>query len=163
MTGLFPGPAYDKAGNPILRADLIAAAQQAGRDCHVGCKRTRLAVKGNARGALCPYRDARLLSPDPEGPRASAPVVGGGHQMTTWMEVTINDAVSRHEPLRLSWRLEPLHLPLSPPRRPMRILGTIVQIPAPSMPDIGQDIAAGDVVALQTISDEAPWFVSQPS
>src|SRR4051794_36562855 len=47
--------------------------------------------------------------------------------MSTWAEVTIDYAVRREEPLRLGRGLEPLHLPLSPSCRPMRILGTVIQ------------------------------------
>jgi hypothetical protein len=58
--------------------------------------------------------------------------------------------------------LEPLHLPLSPSRRPMRILGSVIQISARSVPDIGQDFAMRHTVAAQAISDEAPRLVFQP-
>jgi hypothetical protein len=48
--------------------------------------------------------------------------------VSTWMEVTVDEGMSGEEVLRLFGRFEPLHLRLSSSRRPMRILGPIVQI-----------------------------------
>ena len=80
----------------------------------------------------------------------------GCHQMPTRAEAAIDHAVRREEPLRLGRGFEPLHVPLSPSRRPMRILSTVVQIPARSVPDIRQDFAMRDTVAAQAVSDQAP-------
>ena len=45
----------------------------------------------------------------------------------------------------------------------MRILGTIVQIPARPMTDIGQDFAFRNTVTTKTISDQTPRFVPKSS
>src|SRR6516164_2354845 len=74
--------------------------------------------------------DASLLSPDPECLDPSAPIASSGHEMAPWPEVTVDHRVRREEPLRLSWRFEALHLLLSSSGGSMRILGSIVQIPA---------------------------------
>jgi hypothetical protein len=42
-----------------------------------------------------------LLSPHPEGFGASATILIGGHQMTTWTEVAIDEVLSRKEALCL--------------------------------------------------------------
>jgi hypothetical protein len=44
----------------------------------------------------------------------------------------------------------------------MRVLGTIVQIPARPMPEIRQDHSLSDTIAAQAVSDEASRLVSQP-
>jgi len=103
----------------------------------------------------------RLLSPDPERPGTSPPVTRCGHQMTPWPEVPVDHAVCREEVLRLLRRLEPLHLPLSSSRRPVRVLSTIVEIPAGAMPDRGQNGPLRDTIATQPVGDEAPWLILQ--
>jgi hypothetical protein len=44
----------------------------------------------------------------------------------------------------------------------MRILSTIIQIPARSVPDIGQDLTMRGTVAAQAVGDEAARLVLQP-
>ena len=44
----------------------------------------------------------------------------------------------------------------------MRILGSIVQVPARPMPNVGQDRTLSDAIATQTVRDEASWLVLQP-
>jgi hypothetical protein len=44
----------------------------------------------------------------------------------------------------------------------MRILGSIVQIPACPMPDLREDRSLSDAIAAQAISDEASRFVFRP-
>jgi len=44
----------------------------------------------------------------------------------------------------------------------MRILGSIVQVPAGPMPNIGQDRSLSDAIAAQAIRDEASWIVLPP-
>jgi hypothetical protein len=44
----------------------------------------------------------------------------------------------------------------------MRILGSIVQVPARPMPHVGQDRSLSDAIAAQAIRDEAPRLVPQP-
>jgi hypothetical protein len=90
--------------------------------------------------ALCRHTGAGLLFPDPEGVRASTTISVGRHEMPTWAEVTVDHAVRGEEPLCLSRRLEPLHLPFSPSRGPMRILSTIIEIAARSVPDTRHDL-----------------------
>ena len=106
--------------------------------------------------------DASLLSPDPECLDPSAPIASSGHEMAPRPEETVYHRVRREEPLRLSWRFEALHLPLSSSGGSMRILGSIVQVPAGPMPNIGQDRSLSDAIAMQAVRDEAAWLVLQP-
>ena len=59
-------------------------------------------------------------------------------------------------------RLEALHLPLSSPSGSMRILGSIIQVPAGPMPDVRKYRSVSDSIAAQTVRDEAPRLVFQP-
>jgi hypothetical protein len=111
---------------------------------------------------LCRHLGTRLLLPDPEGFRASASVVAGCHEVSSWAEMAVDHAVRQKEALPLGRRLEALHLPLSSPGRPMRIFCAVVQIPARPVPDIGQDGAARDAVAAQIVGDDTSWLVAQP-
>jgi hypothetical protein len=70
------------------------------------------------------------LSSDLEGRRACATVLSRSHEMSARTEVTIDKAVGREKPLRLNWRFEPLHLPLAPSRRSVRVFGTIIEVSA---------------------------------
>src|SRR5687768_1567503 len=67
--------------------------------------------------ALCGNRDTGDLDPDHESLRADASVLGGGDVIAAEMKEVVDLVMSREEPLRLTGRLEPLHLPFSPPRR----------------------------------------------
>jgi hypothetical protein len=80
--------------------------------------------------------------------------------MASWPEVTVDHGVRRQKSLGLIGRFEPLHLSLSSSRRTMRILGTIVQVPARPMTHIGQDSALSDTIAAQAVGDEASRLVS---
>src|SRR6476469_5573924 len=62
--------------------------------------------------------------------------------------------MSGEEVLRLFGRFEPLHLPLSSSRRPMRILGPIVQISALSVLDAGKQLTLSDTIAPQLVSHD---------
>jgi hypothetical protein len=44
----------------------------------------------------------------------------------------------------------------------MRILRTVVQIPAYPVPDILQHCSLSETIAAQAVSDEASWLASQP-
>jgi hypothetical protein len=61
--------------------------------------------------------DTRLIVPDVEGFRPDHAVDGGWHLASVWMEVAIDECMSREKALRLIRRFEALHLSLSPPRR----------------------------------------------
>jgi AraC-like DNA-binding protein len=52
--------------------------------------------------------------------------------------LAVDEWMSGEEVLRLLGRFEPLHLPLSSSRRPMRVLGPVVQISALSVLDAGK-------------------------
>ena len=77
--------------------------------------------------------------------------------------MAVDEAVRRQEPLRLLRRLEPLHLPLAPPRRSVRVLRAAVQMAARSVPNPGQEVAPCDAVAPRAVGDEAPRLEPQPS
>jgi hypothetical protein len=88
-------------------------------------------------------------------------IPSSGHQMASWSKVTVDHRLRRQEPLRLFGLFEALHLPLSSPGWPMRVLGSIIQIPAGPMADIGKHRSIDDTIAAETIGDEASRFVSQ--
>jgi hypothetical protein len=69
--------------------------------CEAGCRRQRVRRKLGKCATLCRHIGAGLLSPDPEGPRASMTVGVGCHQMPTRTEVTIDHGVHRQKPLSL--------------------------------------------------------------
>jgi hypothetical protein len=105
--------------------------------------------------------DAGLLSPDPKYLGALAPVAACGHEKAPRPEVTVDHAVCEEEILCLTRRLEPLHLPFSSWRGPVRILGTIVEISARAMADAGQDGAPSHAVAAQAVGNEVPRLILQ--
>jgi hypothetical protein len=94
--------------------------------------------------------------------RASAAIVGRGHQMSAWPEVAVDHVMRRGEPPRLGRRLEALHLPFPSSGQPVRVLSTIVRVSAPSVPDLRQQSAMRDAVAAQTVGDQPPRLVLQP-
>src|SRR5690349_9983617 len=76
--------------------------------------------------------------------------------------MTVDHAVRGEESLRLPWRLELLHLPFSPPRRPPRVLSAVVEIATGPVPDIRHDRALRCAVAAQAVGDQAAWLVCRP-
>jgi hypothetical protein len=64
---------------------------------------------------------ARLLLPDIEYRGPDCVVGGGCHEVSAWMEVAMNEGVSREEALGLLGRFNPLHLPLSASRRSVHV------------------------------------------
>src|SRR4051794_614262 len=86
----------------------------------------------------CSTPGIRLLLPSTECLRADGTVGCGCHEVSAWMEVTVDKCVSGKEMLRLVGGLEALHLPLSSACRSMRVLSTIVEVAALSMLDIRQ-------------------------
>ena len=93
-------------------------------------------VCGQSEGDSCSM-DAGFPSPSPEGLRADASIAGCGHEMAPRPEITLDHRVRRQEPLCLAGGFEPLQLSLLSSSRSMRILGSIVQVPARPMPNIG--------------------------
>src|ERR1700743_290913 len=91
--------------------------------------------------------DARFLSPDPKRLGPCAPVTGSSHEMAPRPEVTVDHRMCRQELLCLFSRFESLHLSLSSSRGSMRILCTIVQVPARPVSNIGQDRSLSDAIA----------------
>jgi hypothetical protein len=75
------------------------------------------------------------------------------------MEVTVDERMSGEKVLRLFGRFEPLHLPFSSSRRPMRVLGPIVQILALPVLNVGKQVAPGDAVAAQFVGHDHPRHV----
>ncbi len=88
--------------------------------------------------ALTRLLDGRLLSPSPKRFGSSTPIADSTEAMTPWPEVTVDDGVRREKVLCLVARLEALHLPLPPSRRPMRVLGAVIQIAAGPVFDVGR-------------------------
>jgi hypothetical protein len=98
---------------------------------------------------------AGLLSPDSKRLGPGAPIASCGHEMAPRPEVTVDHCVRRKELLRLSRRLEALHLPLASPSGSMRILGSIVEEPACPMPYIRKDCPLTHAIAAQAVGDKA--------
>ena len=63
------------------------------------------------------------------------------------------------EALGLLGRLEPLHLAFSPSRRPVRVLCSVIQIPAGAVPRLQQDLATSHTIAAQGAREEAARLV----
>src|SRR5919202_3076664 len=103
----------------------------------------------------------RLLLPHPERVRTGRPVGTRGHPVATRTKVAVDRPVSREKALRLAGRLEALHLVLAATRRPMRVLGAIVQVPALPVLDPGQDLALCHTIALELVRHEHARHILQ--
>jgi hypothetical protein len=55
-------------------------------------------------------------------------MVGCGQEVAAELEEVVDLAMAGEEPLGMPRRLEPLHLPFSPPRRLVRDFGAVVEI-----------------------------------
>ena len=95
-----------------------------------------------------------LLVPDFESVRPGRAMGVGYKLMSTWMEVAVDEGMSGEEFLRLFGRFKSLHLPLAPSRRPMRILGPIVQISALSVLNAWKQLTPSDTIAPQLASHD---------
>ena len=73
----------------------------------------------------------------------------------------MDERVSGEELLGLAGGFEPLHLPFSPSRRSVRILGAIVEVAALPMLDIGQQVALRDPIAPEFVGDDHPRRILQ--
>src|ERR1700710_1677297 len=114
-------------------------------------------LEAGAIARLCCVLGAGLLGPDLEGQGTSDPLVPGGGQVASRTEVAIDEGVGRQEALRLRRRFKPLHLPLSPTRRSMRILRAIVKVTALPMLNIRQQLSLCHAVASQLVGDQDTW------
>ena len=81
--------------------------------------------------------------------------------MSAGMEVAVDKCVSRKKVLGLSGRFEPLHLPLSSSRRPMRVLRPIVQISALPVLDAGKQLTLSHAIAAQFVGHDHPRHILQ--
>ena len=81
--------------------------------------------------------------------------------VSTWTEVTVDERMSGEKVLRLFGRFEPLHLPLSSSRRPMRVLCPIVQISALSVLDARKQLTPSDTITPQLVGHDHSWDVLQ--
>jgi hypothetical protein len=86
---------------------------------------------------------ARLLMPDLESVRPDRAIGIGSKSVAAGMEVTVDERVGGKEVLGLSRQFEPLHLPLSSSRRPVRVFGPIVQMSALPLLDAGHELTFG--------------------
>jgi len=77
------------------------------------------------------------------------------------MEVTVDEIVSGEEVPGLFGRFEPLHVALSSARRPMQILGPIVQISALSVLDAGEPLMRGDTIPPRLLGHDHPRHLLQ--
>ena len=76
---------------------------------------------------LRPGGDAGDLDPNLKGLGPGGSTLDGGHLVTAEVEEGVDPVMDGQEALRLAGRLEPLHLPLSPSRRLVRVLRPVVQ------------------------------------
>jgi hypothetical protein len=67
------------------------------------------------------------------------------------MEEVVDRVVGGEEPLRLSGRLEPLHLPLSSSRRLMGVLRPVVETLVPAVLDPGYQLPLRRAVAAELV------------
>jgi hypothetical protein len=74
--------------------------------------------------------------------------------MPSWAEVLGNGAIRREKPLGMPRRFEPLHAILALPRRPMRVLAPVIEIPTLAMLYPRENLALGGPIALQLIRDD---------
>ena len=81
--------------------------------------------------------------------------------MAAWVEMAIDESMSREEILSLRGRFEALHLPFSSSRRTMRVLSPIVQVSALPVLNVGKQVALGDAVAAQFVGHDHPRHVLQ--
>ncbi len=104
---------------------------------------------------------ARLLVPDFESVRPDCAIGIGCKSMSAGMEVPVDECVGGEEVLGLARRFESLHLPLSSPGRPMRVLCPIVKIAALSMLDARKHLTLSHTVAPQLVGHEHPRHILQ--
>jgi hypothetical protein len=83
----------------------------------------------------------------------------GCKSVSAGLEVTVDKCVSGEKVLGLPGRFESLHLPLSPSRRPMRVLGPIIQRSALSVLHAGKQLTPGDAVASQLVGHDHPRHI----
>ena len=81
--------------------------------------------------------------------------------MPAGTEVAVNEGMGGEEVLGLPRRFEPLHLPLSSPRRSTRVLGSIIQISALSVFDVRKQLTLSDAIAAQLVGHDHPRFILQ--
>ena len=104
--------------------------------------------------ALCGSRDTGDLRPKLEGPGACGSVFGGGDVLTAERKEVVDLFMGREEPLHLTGRFEPLHLPFSPPGRLVRILGPVVEALVPVVLDPGHQLFLRRGIARQLVGDQ---------
>ena len=81
--------------------------------------------------------------------------------MSARTKVTVNEGVGGEEVLGVPGRFEPLHLPLSSSRRPMRVLGPIVQISALAVLHAGKQLTLSHAIAPQFVGHDHSRHIVQ--
>lgn len=115
----------------------------------------------NADGRSGSTGDASDIAPGLKGTVTGGSVVDGGQAMAAKLEEVVELAVAGEEPLGMPRRLEPLHLPFSPPCRLVRDLGAVVEVAALPMLDPGQDLPLGGTIAAKFIGYDDTRHVLQ--
>jgi len=95
--------------------------------------------------------DAADLGPNLKGLGLGGSILDGWNLVAAEKEEVADRVVGRRETLCLAWRLEPLHLPLSPSRRLVRVLRPVVQPLVLSVLDRGHHLALGRSAARQLV------------
>lgn len=76
-------------------------------------------------------------------------------------DLTADEPVRGQKVLGLCGRFEPLHLPLSPSRWPIRVLSPIIQISALSVLDAGKSRTLSDTIAARPVGHNYPQHIFQ--
>src|SRR4051794_17570988 len=113
-------------------------------------------AKGGMLPALPGRRGTRDRGPKLESPGPCGSVVDGGKVLAAERKEVVDLIMGREEPLRLTGRFEPLHLPFAPPGRLVGILGSVVEALVPAVLDPGHQLFLRRRIARQLVSDQHP-------
>lgn len=117
--------------------------------------RSRADVSGRSRNML----SACLAPPDVADFVPHRAIGVRGHQVSARMEVAMDKRVSRKAASRLFWRFDSLYLARSTPCRTMGVLGSIVQISALPMFNLGRELAVCHPVASKFVDRDRPRHI----
>ena len=109
------------------------------------------------RPASCDEAGVCDLVPGRKGSGARSAMIGGRNSIAGKMEKIGDLIVYRQKFLHLPWRFEPLHDPLSSPRRLMRILRSIVQPLVLAMFDTKAHVLARYAIGFELVCDHDAW------
>ena len=82
--------------------------------------------------------------------------------MTPRPEVLDNRTIGGEKPLRVSWELEALHVPLPLAGRLVRVLRAVVEVAMLAMFHSGEHFSLRRAIAFELVRNDHPWDVFQP-